>query len=142
MPGDAATRTQFGVPPQEETEKSTVQNLKEKATSAASAVKDQATRVVNRAGDVVDERRQPAADAMESTASTLHDKAESLPGGPTVTNLAHKTADKLQSTADYVREHDSQAMMNDVERFVKDHPGQSLAVAAAVGFLFGRAFRR
>ena len=56
--------------------------------------------------------------------------------------MAHTAADKLEATADYVREHDVKDMISDVERFVKDHPSQSLIAAAAVGFLVGRAFRR
>ena len=55
--------------------------------------------------------------------------------------MAHTAADKLETTADYVREHDVRDMMGDVEQFVKSHPGQSLIAAAAVGFLVGRAFR-
>ena len=81
-----------------------------------------------------------AAGGLEQAASALHDKAESLPGGEKVTGLAHATADKLSSTADYVREHDVNRMMADVETLVKNNPGPSLLAAAAIGFLVGRAF--
>jgi ElaB/YqjD/DUF883 family membrane-anchored ribosome-binding protein len=70
----------------------------------------------------------------------LDEKAASLPGGEKVTSLAHATADKLSSTADYVREHDVNQMMSDVETLVKNNPAASLLTAAVVGFLVGRAF--
>jgi ElaB/YqjD/DUF883 family membrane-anchored ribosome-binding protein len=57
-----------------------------------------------------------------------------------VTGLAHSTADKLSSTAEYVREHDLKSMMADVEQLVKQNPVPSLWAAAIVGFLVGRAF--
>ena len=57
-----------------------------------------------------------------------------------VTSLAHATADKLTSTASYVRDHDVNQMMADVETLVKNNPGPSLLAAAVIGFLVGRAF--
>lgn len=116
-------------------------SLKDQATQAAGRMKDKGMEYAQSTVDKIDQKRDPAAQGLESAASTLHEKADSLPGGEKVSNLAHKTAEKLQGTADYVREHDTRAMVNDVERFVKEHPAQSLAAAAAVGFLVGRAFR-
>ena len=49
----------------------------------------------------------------------LDEKAGSLPGGERVTSLAHATAEKLSSTADYVREHNVNQMVTDVETLVK-----------------------
>ena len=54
---------------------------------------------------------------------------------------AHDAADKVEATAQYVRQHDVQDMMADLENLVRRHPGQSLIAAAAVGFLLGRAFK-
>jgi ElaB/YqjD/DUF883 family membrane-anchored ribosome-binding protein len=118
------------------------ETLAEKATSATNTVKDKAAAIGQGAAQKIDEKREPAASALESAASTVHEKAERLAaGGETVSRLAHRTAERLQNTADYVREHDTRAMMNDVEQFVKGHPAQSLVAAAALGFLVGRAFR-
>lgn len=89
----------------------------------------------------VDEKRGPTADALDNAASTLHEKAEDLPGGETVRTVAHSAAEKLESTADYIRKHDVRAMLSDVEEIVKRNPGPSLLIAAAIGFLIGRAFR-
>ena len=68
-----------------------------------------------------------AADGLDTAASALHDRADDLPGGETVREFAHATADRLSTSADYVRSHDATRMMADVETFVKSNPGPALA---------------
>ncbi|MGA8027026.1 MAG: hypothetical protein WB992_07760 [Bryobacteraceae bacterium] len=119
----------------------TAQTVKEKVTDAATTAKQKVSDAGRQATDKIDEKRGPAADALETAASTLHEKAEDLPGGDTVKSVAHSAAEKLESTAGYIREHDVRAMLSDVEEIVKRNPGPSLLVAVAVGFLIGRAFR-
>ena len=119
----------------------TAQNVKDKVASAASAAKDKVSDAGRQATEQIDAKRGPAADTLQSAASTLHEKADSLPGGETVKSVAHSAADKLESTAGYIREHDVQAMLSDVEDMVRRNPGPSLLIAAAIGFLIGRAFR-
>jgi len=111
-------------------------NAAESASNAAAKVTDKAAQVK----DKVDANRQNAAQGLEQAASTIRDKAQSLPGGETVSDLAHSAADKLAATAGYVREHDVNTMMADVETLVKNNPGPALLAAAVVGFLVGRAF--
>jgi ElaB/YqjD/DUF883 family membrane-anchored ribosome-binding protein len=114
--------------------------LGDKISETAAQVKEKASDLGQMAADKIDNNRDAAATGLDKAASTLHDKAESLPGGEKVTSLAHATADKLSSTADYVRTHDVNRMMGDVETLVKNNPGPALLVAAAIGFLVGRAF--
>ncbi len=119
----------------------TAQNVKDKVTDTAARAKQKVSDAGRQASDKIDEKRGPAADALQSAASTIHEKAEDLPGGETVKSVAHSAADKLESTAGYIREHDVKAMLSDVEEIVKRNPGPSLLIAVAVGFLIGRAFR-
>lgn len=119
----------------------TAQNVTDKMADAAAAAKQKVSDAGRQATEKIDEKRGPAADTLESAASNLHEKAEDLPGGEAVRNMAHSTAEKLESTAGYIREHDMRAMMSDVEQIVKRNPGPSLLIAAALGFLIGRAFR-
>jgi ElaB/YqjD/DUF883 family membrane-anchored ribosome-binding protein len=112
----------------------------EKLSETAAQVKDKVSDLGRSAANEIDENREAAAGGLEKAASALHENAESLPGGEKVSNLAHAAADKLSSTADYVREHDVSRMMADVERLVKNNPGPSLLAAAVIGFLAGRAF--
>ena len=113
-------------------------NVTERARNAASSVTDAA----GDAAAALDERRSTAADGLDTAASALYDRADNLPGGETVRNVARATADRLSTGADYVRSHDAKRMMADVESFVKSNPGPALAVAAAFGFLLGRALPR
>ena len=119
----------------------TAQSVKEKVTDAANTAKQKVAETGRQATDKIDEKRGPTADALQSAASTLHEKAEDLPGGQGVKSAAHSAADKLESTAGYIREHDIRAMLSDVEDIVKRNPGPSLLIAAGIGFLIGRAFR-
>ena len=40
-------------------------------------------------------------------------------------------ADGMEKTAQYLREHDTQQMVNDVEQFVREHPTQAVVGAVA-----------
>jgi|SRR3954451_18963014 len=112
----------------------------DRISDAASQAKDKVADLGRSAAQKIDQNRGSAASSLENAAATLHQTAESLPGGEKVSNLAHTAADKLTSTADYVRRNDVNGMMSDVERVVKNNPGPSLLAAAVVGFLVGRAF--
>ncbi len=85
--------------------------------------------------------RQSAAGALDRAADALHRKAGSIPGGQKASDIAHTAADKLQSTAHYIREHDFKDMLSNFEDVVRRRPGQALLGAVAVGLLVGRAFR-
>ena len=112
------------------------------STGGAAATRSTATRMGQAAAGKIDETRPAAADGLESAASSLHQKADSLPGGDTVRSAAHKAADALSSTADYVREKDVRGMLNDVQQIVKNNPGASLLTAAVLGFLVARSLSR
>jgi ElaB/YqjD/DUF883 family membrane-anchored ribosome-binding protein len=113
----------------------------ERISNVAAAAKQKAYEAGRQATDQVDAKRGPTADVLEDAAATVHKTAENLRGGETVRNVAHSTAEKLESTADYIREHDVKTMFSDVEDVVRRNPGPSLLIAAAIGFLIGRAFR-
>ena len=115
-------------------------SLGEKLSNTTTQVKDKVADIGRTATDKIDQNRDAAAGRLDKAAATLHETAENLPGGEKVTSLAHATAEKLSSTAAYVRGHDVNRMMADVETLVKNNPGPSLIAAAFVGFLAGRAF--
>jgi ElaB/YqjD/DUF883 family membrane-anchored ribosome-binding protein len=118
-------------------------------TSAQTAVgdivtkaKDKAQSFAQGAADAVDQNRGSAAHVLANAASTIRDSATHLPGGDGVTRLAKAAADEIDTTAQYVREHDTQQMFVDLKRFVTRHPVASLVGAAAMGVLVGRGFRK
>jgi ElaB/YqjD/DUF883 family membrane-anchored ribosome-binding protein len=115
---------------------------KESISDAAMNAKEKAEQLGRSAAKKIDESRGPAASSLESAAAALRDKAQTLPGGEKIADVAHSAADKLEATADYVKRHDTKQMAADVESMVRRHPGRSLMIAAAIGFLFGRAFQK
>lgn len=121
------------------TSASDVAGLTEQAGQKTAQIKETVSDLGRKAGDKIDERRMRAADTFESTASTLHERGDRL--ASTTSNAMHKTADKIQTAADYLREHDTRAMLGDLEAMVRRYPGQALAAAAVIGFFAGRALR-
>jgi hypothetical protein len=106
---------------------------------ATARAKDKAAELAQTAADTLDSQRGTAASGLSNAAESIHAHADRLPGGDTVSGLAHSAADTLTSTADYVRQNDLKDMLADVEQVVKRNPGPSLLAAAFVGFLVGRA---
>jgi len=122
-------------------------SLMDQATTAGEKFADTADRMKSKmselgrtAAERIDENRDAVAGGFEKTASRLHEKAGSLPGGEKVNDLAHAAAEKLKCTAGYVRDHNVKNMMADVGTLVKNNPGPSLLTAAIIGFVVGRAF--
>jgi ElaB/YqjD/DUF883 family membrane-anchored ribosome-binding protein len=113
--------------------------MKEQVSQKATLAKQKVADLGRRAGDKIDEQRVRAASTFENTASALHEGGDRF--ASSTSNAVHATADKIQSAADYLREHDARAMMDDFEGLVRRYPGQALAAAAVVGFLAGRALR-
>jgi hypothetical protein len=95
-----------------------------------------------KAADRIDETRGAAAGGLDSAAATLHEKANTLPGGDRVTSAAHTAADAVENAAEYVRENDAQSMLADVKRLLRNHPGPALLVATTLALLIARTFLR
>jgi ElaB/YqjD/DUF883 family membrane-anchored ribosome-binding protein len=121
--------------------RSATEKASDQISEAVTSVKDKAQDLGKMAGDKMTESRNSAANGLASAASTIHQKADTLPGGDTVHSIAHTTADKLAATADYVRSHEMKDVIADLEHVVRRNPGPSLLAAVAVGFMAGRMFR-
>lgn len=81
-----------------------------------------------------------AAKALDTAAERVQSSGKGV--SHSVADMADKTASALNTTATYVRDFDSRDMMNDVTDMAKRHPGKSLAIAAAFGFILGRSLMR
>jgi ElaB/YqjD/DUF883 family membrane-anchored ribosome-binding protein len=91
------------------------------------------------ASQVADEATTTAGESMESVASKLREGTEGQ--GGMAGQAGTKVADSMENTASYLKEHDTQEMLDDLERYVREHPMQALAGAIVGGFLIGRVFR-
>jgi ElaB/YqjD/DUF883 family membrane-anchored ribosome-binding protein len=108
----------------------------------ASSVKSRVSDMGKKAADAIDSRRDRVAEGMDSAAAALRDRAESVTGAGRLAGAADTTADAMESAADYVRDQDVRAMLDDLGRLAKRHPGATLLTAAAVGFLLVRGLSR
>jgi ElaB/YqjD/DUF883 family membrane-anchored ribosome-binding protein len=111
---------------------------KESISDTAKTVKDRTQEFGRTAVNKIEENRVSAASALHNAASSLHQSAAKLPNVP---DMAHSTAEKVDAVASYMEGHDTKQMMADMEGIVKRNPGPSLLIAAAFGFLMGRALR-
>jgi len=123
------------------TSTSGLNDVKEKVSDMTSKVKDKAGQMAGTVSEKLGQQRENAAETLDRAASTIHDKADSVPGGPRVTNLTHSIAGGMESTASYLRDHDFDDMGKDVINICRRYPAQSLVAALAVGFLLGRSRR-
>jgi ElaB/YqjD/DUF883 family membrane-anchored ribosome-binding protein len=146
-PTDTTTTT--GAPHDQSTSDA---GMKDKVTDAASTARDKATEMAGTAGEKarqmsgtatekLDAQRDTVAGGLDSVATTLRDKAETIPGGDKTTQAAQMAADKMETASGYLREHEVGDMMSDVQTLVRSHPTESLVVALAAGFLLGRALK-
>jgi ElaB/YqjD/DUF883 family membrane-anchored ribosome-binding protein len=117
-------------------------NMATPTADSPGASKGKAAEMGQKVVDTIEENRGAAASGLESAASTLREKAGTLPGGERVASAARTTADAVGAAADYVRENDLKAMVADVQQVVRNNPGPALLIAAALGFLIARTFSR
>jgi ElaB/YqjD/DUF883 family membrane-anchored ribosome-binding protein len=89
----------------------------------------------------IDDTRRVAANRLDAASTAIREEASYLPNDR-LSHLAHTTAERIGRAADYVRTHDAQRIIEDVETAVKNNPGPSLLIAAALGFLAARAMTR
>lgn len=114
----------------------TAARMKETVAQKANEAKDKFADFGRKTVDQIDSQREPMASTLNKTATALHEQGENA------ASVAHSAADKLETTADYLRQHDLSAMMSDVQDLAKRYPGQCLVAAVGVGFLLGRLLRR
>jgi len=119
-----------------------VEKLKDRLEDVASRAKDKAEQWSESASETVDRQRQNVSAGLDRAASTLHEKATNIPGGPKAVSAVHRLADGMETTASYLREHDVADMRDDFISLCKRHPVQALVSAVAFGFLLGRSVRR
>ena len=118
-----------------------IDDVRDRVSDLTSKVKDKAGQMADTVSEKLGQQRESAAETLGRAASTIHEKAGTVPGGPKVVNFTHSIADGMESTASYLRGHDFSEMGKDVMNVCRRYPTQSLVAALAVGFLIGRSRR-
>jgi len=126
--------------------KDSMSDAKDKAKSGLAGAKDKAT-----------ELKATLADKLEAGANKLRSQqtgtgayAGATDAGSTgiavdngqLGQLTDKLASGMQGTADFIRNADLDQMKSGIEKQVKENPGRSLLIAAGLGYLLGKAFRK
>jgi ElaB/YqjD/DUF883 family membrane-anchored ribosome-binding protein len=111
----------------------------DKIADAASQAKERVSEFGRTAAQKVDESRGSTAATLKGTADSIRSGAQS--SGQAITDVANRTAEKIDATADYIRDHDFRGMMADLEQVVRRNPTPALVGAIGIGFLLGAAMR-
>lgn len=112
-------------------------------------VKERAADLKNRAGEL----KTSLADKLEAGANRLRgQQGGELAGGlgqggsgsmqQSGSQATNRLAGGMQTTADWLREHEMSDLQGSIEQQVRDRPGRTLLIALGVGYLLGKAFRR
>lgn len=109
----------------------------EQAQQYAGQAREKAGEYGQRAQEQADAGKDQAAAGMERAAGTVREKM----GGGAQGEAGARIAEGMESAAGYLRAHDTSEMLNDLETYARNHPGQALAGAVATGFILGRLLR-
>jgi ElaB/YqjD/DUF883 family membrane-anchored ribosome-binding protein len=106
---------------------------------ATSTAKDKAAEYGARVQEQADAGIDAAAEGVGKAASKVREQAARQDGMAGQAGV--KVADGMEKTAGYLREHDTDQILDDVEQYVREHPMQAVAGAVVGGFLIGRILR-
>ena len=99
-----------------------------------------------RAAARLNKTRKPMAEKLRGAAEAIQGQAQSLYEGEHisegVSDVVHGAAERVESSAAYLESNDISEMARDAVAVVRRNPLPAMAVAAAVGFLVGRALSR
>jgi len=131
----------------------------DRARELAGSARDRLADVGATARERATHIRGSVADALESSADKLRQRAGAASGdgqlsGATsgagvavahegrMTDAASRVATGMDATAEWIRDIDIDGLKVGIERQVKEHPGRTLLIAVGLGYLIGKAFRR
>jgi ElaB/YqjD/DUF883 family membrane-anchored ribosome-binding protein len=93
-------------------------------------------------GSTFDQVKSTVAEKLHSTARTIHQKAARGDQQSDLSGFAHRAADWLDRSGNYVSEVEPERVRRDLENQVRQNPGRSLLIAGAVGLVLGGLLRR
>jgi ElaB/YqjD/DUF883 family membrane-anchored ribosome-binding protein len=134
--------------------------LADRAREVAGTAQDKLADVGSTVRDRAGQMKNSLADVLHSGADKLRDRSTAPTGsspqlaGATDTGSAavsvdnrtarvtNRVAGGMDAAADWLRDADLDGLKAGLERQVKENPGRTLLVAAGLGYLLGKAFRR
>jgi ElaB/YqjD/DUF883 family membrane-anchored ribosome-binding protein len=98
--------------------------------------RERASEIGHKAQQRAEQGKEKAATGMHRAADRIRERgsgSEGLAG-----QASSKAASGMDKAADYLKDHNTDEMLKDAERYAKDHPGQAILGAAVAGFLLGK----
>ncbi|HET8523550.1 MAG TPA: hypothetical protein VFL82_09960 [Thermomicrobiales bacterium] len=117
-----------------------VDKAEQKASKAADKASQKADQVIDQATSATDTGMDKAAGGMDKLAGEIRHQGQSM-GSGSMQSAATSVAGALESGAQFLRENDTEELMNELEGVIRRKPMESMLVAAGVGFLLARAIR-
>ena len=120
----------------------------EKLADVGSTVRDRTGQMKNSLADALhsgaDKLRQRSSASPGSTqlAGATESGSVAVPAESRTTQAASRVAGGMDAAADWLHDADLDSLKTGLERQVKEHPGRTLLIAAGLGYLLGKAFRR
>jgi len=121
---------------------------REKATAQSSEWIDEAKGIGNQAKDkafvLANEGKARASEAISGLSKLVEENAPTIDQkvGPKYGDYARTAARSMQDAAEKIDAKDLGELGEDAKEFVRKSPGVAVAVAAAVGFVFARLFKK
>jgi len=124
------------------TKNSLKQTARDTATKVKTAVSDTASRAKEEAERMALEKKGMAADRIGTYSSAIHDSARSLEEkDPNIAWLTHRTADKINQVAEYLRTRDLSGLRQDAEGIARRHPGVFFGGMFLAGLVLGNVVK-
>jgi ElaB/YqjD/DUF883 family membrane-anchored ribosome-binding protein len=132
------------------------QNLADRARNIAGSAQDKLADVGSTVRDRAGNMKDTLANALETGADRLRQRTSSgqtlagatgsvsqaIEGDGRLTEVTGKLATGMDATAGWLRDADLDGLKTSIEQQVKEHPGRTLLLAAGLGYLLGKAFRK
>lgn len=107
---------------------------------------DQLAGTVGEKGDqakqAANEKSTQAGERLTGLAGSLRDKTQTLDADHPVANAATKAADALEQTGSYLQQSTPDDWMGDLKQLISHKPIESVLIAAGLGYMAARAFRK
>jgi len=110
-----------------------------KAQDRAGELAGKAQEMGGVAQDKADAGMDKAATGLDQAAGMLRSQGSQHEGA--IGTAATRTADTLESASHYLREKNTDQLVDDIETFVRKRPVESVLIAAGVGYLLSRVVR-
>lgn len=130
--------------------------LTDRARDIAGTAREKLADVGSTARERAGNLKDTLADALESSADKLRQRAGqggqlagttgsssvAVEGDGRMTEVANRVAGGMQASADWLRDADLDGLKMGIEKQVKEHPGRTLLIAVGLGYLLGKALRK